>query len=34
MDGYSVRAADAYGAGDGLRAWFTLAGEVPQTPRS
>ena len=29
MDGYSVRAADTYGASDGLPAWFTLAGEVP-----
>lgn len=29
MDGYSVRAADTYGASDGLPAWFTLVGEVP-----
>ena len=29
MDGYSVRAADTYGASDGLPAWFALAGEVP-----
>ena len=29
MDGYSVRAADTYGATDGLPAWFTLMGEVP-----
>lgn len=29
MDGYSVRAADTYGATDGLPAWFTLVGEVP-----
>lgn len=29
MDGYSVRAADTYGATDGLPAWFDLVGEVP-----
>ena len=29
MDGYSVRAADTYGATDGLPAWFKLVGEVP-----
>jgi molybdopterin molybdotransferase len=29
MDGYSVRAADTYGATDGLPAWFTVVGEVP-----
>lgn len=29
MDGYSLRAADTYGASDGLPAWFTLVGEVP-----
>ena len=29
MDGYSVRAADTFGASDGLPAWFTLVGEVP-----
>ncbi len=29
MDGYSVRAADTYGASDGLPAWFALVGEVP-----
>ena len=29
MDGYSVRAADTYGASDGLPAWLTLVGEVP-----
>ena len=29
MDGYSVRAADTYGATDGLPAWFSVVGEVP-----
>ena len=29
MDGYSVRAADTFGASDGLPAWFTVVGEVP-----
>ena len=29
MDGYSVRAADTFGASDGLPAWFTVTGEVP-----
>lgn len=29
MDGYSLRAADTFGASDGLPAWFTLVGEVP-----
>ena len=29
MDGYSLRAADTYGASDGLPAWFTVTGEVP-----
>ena len=28
MDGYSVRAADTYGATDGLPAWFSVVGEV------
>ncbi len=29
MDGYSVRAADTFGATDGLPAWFEVVGEVP-----
>ena len=29
MDGYSLRAADTYGATEGLPAYFTVAGEVP-----
>ena len=29
MDGYSLRAADTYGASDGLPAWFNVTGEVP-----
>ena len=29
MDGYSLRAADTYGASAGLPAWFTVTGEVP-----
>lgn len=29
MDGYSVRAADTFGASDGLPAWFAVVGEVP-----
>jgi molybdopterin molybdotransferase len=29
MDGYSVRAADTYGASEGLPAWFKVVGEVP-----
>jgi molybdopterin molybdotransferase len=29
VDGYAVRAADTYGASEGLPAYFTLAGEVP-----
>src|SRR6266705_3171270 len=29
MDGFAVRAADTYGASEGLPAFLTLAGEVP-----
>ena len=29
VDGYSLRAADTFGASEGLPAYFTLAGEVP-----
>ena len=29
MDGYSLRAADTFGASEGLPAYFTVAGEVP-----
>ena len=29
MDGYSLRAADTFGASEGLPAYFTLVGEVP-----
>ena len=29
MDGYSVRAADTFGATEGLPAWFNVVGEVP-----
>ena len=35
MDGYSLRAADTFGASEGLPAYFTVTGEVPmgQPPR-
>ena len=29
MDGYSVRAAETFGASEGLPAYFTVVGEVP-----
>src|SRR5262245_9957184 len=29
MDGYAVRAADTYGASEGLPAYLTICGEVP-----
>jgi molybdopterin molybdotransferase len=29
MDGFSVRAADTFGASEGLPAYFTVVGEVP-----
>ena len=29
MDGYSLRAADTFGASEGLPAYFTVTGEVP-----
>ncbi len=33
VDGYAVRAADTFGASDGLPAYFSLAGEVPMGSR-